>query len=436
MKLKCVIGLLALFSMSFGCAGRPGPVAVSVLAQAPNQTGKETPAELALKPPVTPVPENTSSVHVPDRTNWWNPDCRERERLTVKKLAKQALPADYSVSFYINHKRWVSQGRSLKDGSDVRIVHFNGVTFTEVSRVVDGASDWNHPRSHIWFSVAAPVPALSEDTGYFIYFNNRAPARAQDHPANIFLFSDNFDDGLEKEAWNLETGQCQVSGGTVHFTTSDSRGTIKLASRNKFCFASTITTVRIKSDQENYRSVWHYLAAISHYLGTTHHQWEQFLHHIALGNKLGLARQGAGRITTGEWFNLVTIVTPARIQGEMLGEQLYIENPGTGEELTGPIILGSNDDYSQQGFWLDYIQVRQYLEPEPLVWPETPYDEAREIRQLISELGADEWNTRELATRCLVEMGEIALPYLRESIDNPDMEIMTRIQYILKQINR
>lgn len=56
------------------------------------------------------------------------------------------------------------------------------------------------------------------------------------------------------------------------------------------------------------------------------------------------------------------------------------------------------------------------------------------IEQLIEQLGADDWQTREAATNALEEIGEPAEPFLKKVIQNPDAEVRIRAKGLIRKI--
>ncbi|MCI0637811.1 MAG: PDZ domain-containing protein [Gemmataceae bacterium] len=58
-----------------------------------------------------------------------------------------------------------------------------------------------------------------------------------------------------------------------------------------------------------------------------------------------------------------------------------------------------------------------------------------EIEKLIAQLGSPQYTAREEATRALLKLGELALPFLKKAIDSKDNEIQRRAQQILDQVN-
>lgn len=61
---------------------------------------------------------------------------------------------------------------------------------------------------------------------------------------------------------------------------------------------------------------------------------------------------------------------------------------------------------------------------------------ADHIRTLVRQLGDDDFQVREKATRELVELGAAALPYLREAAEDKDPEVARRANHCLKKIGR
>jgi WD40 repeat protein len=61
---------------------------------------------------------------------------------------------------------------------------------------------------------------------------------------------------------------------------------------------------------------------------------------------------------------------------------------------------------------------------------------AAEIARLIAQLGDDQFDKREEASKRLVEIGEPALPALRQALDSKDAEVRTRAERLLAAIAR
>ncbi len=71
--------------------------------------------------------------------------------------------------------------------------------------------------------------------------------------------------------------------------------------------------------------------------------------------------------------------------------------------------------------------------PPPPVIKITPELE-KEIKRLIEQLGNDNWQIREQATKKLIEIAEPAIKYLKESENHSDPEVQLRVKLILDEI--
>ena len=70
---------------------------------------------------------------------------------------------------------------------------------------------------------------------------------------------------------------------------------------------------------------------------------------------------------------------------------------------------------------------RSYALPDP--------DALVEIEKLIAQLGTESYIDREAATKELVKMGKGIVPLLKRHRNDSDLEIRTRVERILNQIN-
>lgn len=61
--------------------------------------------------------------------------------------------------------------------------------------------------------------------------------------------------------------------------------------------------------------------------------------------------------------------------------------------------------------------------------------QVKEIEELIRNLGNDDWQIRESAQKIIIEMGKDVEPWLREALNNNDIEIRLRAEKLLDQIN-
>ncbi|MDD3146518.1 MAG: DUF2341 domain-containing protein, partial [Candidatus Riflebacteria bacterium] len=134
------------------------------------------------------------------KSYWWNDHWFYRRQLTVTNRSSTVLPATYEIKFEFDHQKLVNEGKSLANGDDIRIIYFNGVNFSQIDRYLDPlTSGWNQSNTTIWFRLQEPIlaaPGASEK--YSIYYGADAATAANppDNPANIFVFFDDFESGL------------------------------------------------------------------------------------------------------------------------------------------------------------------------------------------------------------------------------------------------
>ena len=147
---------------------------------------------------------------------WWNAAYAERLNVVVTGRGTAAA-TQYSLAVTIDHARMVASGRSLASGNDVRVVYWNGGGWVELDRRLDDQSAWNNARTMLWFRTQAALGALATDDNYYIYFRNAAAGAPPSNWANVFLFYDDFNDGVFDAArWTCTAGACTEAGGTLN----------------------------------------------------------------------------------------------------------------------------------------------------------------------------------------------------------------------------
>jgi hypothetical protein len=73
--------------------------------------------------------------------------------------------------------------------------------------------------------------------------------------------------------------------------------------------------------------------------------------------------------------------------------------------------------------------------PSPLDEPsKIASPDANQIKKLIHELGSDEYNVRQNATKTLSEIGRAALPALKEALQSTDAEVRQRARHVMDAI--
>lgn len=104
-------------------------------------------------------------------------------------------PDGYTTSLTFDHAAMVAAGQSLASGDDVRIWRHDGVTWTEIDRVIDDASAWNASDTTVWFRTREPI-AAGETVSYWMYLGDQTPGPVLADPADVWLAVEGFEGGL------------------------------------------------------------------------------------------------------------------------------------------------------------------------------------------------------------------------------------------------
>ena len=147
---------------------------------------------------------------------WWNSSYLYREKITVA-AGSVNVPTQYSVRVQFNHAALVTATKSLSSGNDIRIVYWNGSTWTELDRRLDDQSAWNSTTTQVWFRTQAAINATLRNDNYYLYYGYSSAGTPPTTWSNIFLFYDDFNDGTfdNTDRWENCSGTCTESGGTL-----------------------------------------------------------------------------------------------------------------------------------------------------------------------------------------------------------------------------
>ncbi len=154
---------------------------------------------------------------------WWNASYLHRQEITV--TAGAAVTAPYSISVQLDHATLVGLNQSLASGDDLRVVYWDGAAWVELDRRLDDQSNWNSATTTIWFRTQADILAGASDDDYYIYYGNSSAGAPPANWANVFLFYDDFEDGL----WDAGRWSCVEPFGapTAHYC-NEVGGTVSL----------------------------------------------------------------------------------------------------------------------------------------------------------------------------------------------------------------
>src|SRR5256885_2896172 len=121
---------------------------------------------------------------------WWNDAYGFRRAIDVT-AGSAGMPAGYSVAISLDHAALAGAGRSLADGSDLRVIAPDG---SELDRVLDSGSGFNLADTTLWFRIPTALAAGATWSG-FLYYGNASAGAAPENPAAVFVWSDGFESG-------------------------------------------------------------------------------------------------------------------------------------------------------------------------------------------------------------------------------------------------
>jgi hypothetical protein len=143
---------------------------------------------------------------------WWDASYGSRLMMTV--FTGSATASGYSLSATFDHAAAIAAGSSLSSGNDVRIVRWNGSSWTELDRVLDPASSWGSSTSKIWFRSPVALSATTVDTSFYLYYGNPSAGSPPSSGSNVFDLWDDFSGGaLDNAKWTVDAGVAATQTG-------------------------------------------------------------------------------------------------------------------------------------------------------------------------------------------------------------------------------
>ncbi len=124
---------------------------------------------------------------------WWDSNYLFRQRIDVE-TSTAAAPNGYTVPVTFDHDALIGIGAAAGDGSDIRVMRWDGSSWVELDRVLEDGSNWGQTDTTILFRTEAAIGA-DDVSSYWLYFGNPSPAAVLEDPENVFLLTENFDTG-------------------------------------------------------------------------------------------------------------------------------------------------------------------------------------------------------------------------------------------------
>ncbi len=144
--------------------------------------------------------------------SWWNTAWQQRYPVVVRTTSS-SLPASYSVSFAFDHAALVTASDSLASGNDVRVVRYDGATWTELDRYLDPSSSWNSATTRLWVRLPVTMTTNSTYSRLFVYATNPAAGSPPANASNVFQFYEGFEGGTLAN-WTATDGGSSFSVAT------------------------------------------------------------------------------------------------------------------------------------------------------------------------------------------------------------------------------
>ncbi|MGI9600948.1 MAG: signal peptidase I [Acidimicrobiales bacterium] len=124
---------------------------------------------------------------------WWDPQFPYRQRIDVD-ASTDASPNGYSVPLTFDHEALVTAGLARADGDDLRIVRWDGATWTELDRILDESVGWDDVATTLWFQTQDAIAANST-ISYWMYYGDDTPTPPPADPENVWLLYETFESG-------------------------------------------------------------------------------------------------------------------------------------------------------------------------------------------------------------------------------------------------
>ncbi len=161
---------------------------------------------------------------------WWDNAWGYRVRLTVaNNSSTDALPVGYSLPVTLDTSALIGAGQALNNCDDLRIVSFDGLSNTEIDRVVESCDS---DQTSVWFSIQRAVGPSGEDDNYYLYYGNPAAGAPPSDAANVFLFYEDWEQGATH--WTSAAGLDPADTGTMGTTEISSEESVSPSHSQKF----------------------------------------------------------------------------------------------------------------------------------------------------------------------------------------------------------
>jgi hypothetical protein len=373
---------------------------------------------------------------------WWSGSYLYRQKVVLS--AGAAVPAQYSITAQLDHATLVALNQSLASGDDLRVVYWNGTAWVELDRRLDEQSSWNSATTTIWFRTQAAIGAGLTDDNYYLYYGNGSAGAPPANWANVFLFHDDFNDGVfDGTRWIC----ADVFGSTpppVCAEAAAAPGTLSLMD-DTAVYATPAYAIGMETRWEgrlrltsataptwavNYFGASDMVNPINPYQKDWITFWMDTTQHV-----LDTADEGVvttqiapAAVVSPTSYHVYAFEWTSAVGVEYFQDGGSLGIIGAGIAANDPLrVLVWNDDNNNPGIILDWVRVRQYVSPEPTAALEAPQGES------VCEAGNQMWWDADWGRRRKITFNNSAQT---EDLDNFPVLIRldsTRVDYTRTQ---
>jgi len=141
--------------------------------------------------------------------DWWDTGWYRRRTLNVtNNNISTVLEAGYTVNVTVD----TTGLEFLDNGSDTRIVYWNGSASVELDRI--NTTAFNTPTTTLRFRLQKNISAGGADANYSVYYDNPSAGAPPDNGTKVYVFYDDFSEP------SIDTGRWTVVQGTWTINTS------------------------------------------------------------------------------------------------------------------------------------------------------------------------------------------------------------------------
>jgi hypothetical protein len=117
--------------------------------------------------------------------DWWDYDWQYRQKINITQ--NDAIPNNYTIEISLNTSLLVEEGKLLANGSDLRVVYYNGSDNTEIDRF--NTTAFNNSKTKVRFKINN-----KSNSEYFIYYANPLAGAAPQDRTKIYYYFEDFED--------------------------------------------------------------------------------------------------------------------------------------------------------------------------------------------------------------------------------------------------